>query len=191
MPPAIFNRVSLEWGLSHRMAFLGFHIDDAVAERFAALAANEGGKSNLLRRLVEQAVGSDAAIKPPAPLSQSSCKITIRLREGELRLLESVAAQRRMTRTQWVASAVRTRLGFPVQQTHEEAQALRAVVRELNRIGGNINQIAHASNLNRLIGLQGRLDAEALRAASDGVQAALAEVREILRRNASYWEGRL
>jgi hypothetical protein len=173
------------------MAFLGFHIDAVVAERFAALAANEGGKSNLLRRLVEQAVGSDAVDKPSAPYSQASCKIKIRLREGELRLLESVAAHRRMTRTQWIASVVRVRLGFPVQQAHDEAQALRAIVRELNRIGGNINQIAYVANLNRMIGLPGGLDAEAVRAASDGVQAALAEIREILARNASYWEGRL
>ena len=35
------------------MAFLGFHIDDALAEKFAAIAANEGGKSALMRRLVE------------------------------------------------------------------------------------------------------------------------------------------
>jgi hypothetical protein len=172
------------------MAFLGFQIDDAVAERFAAIAANEGGKSNLLRRLVEQAVGSGESARRHAPVSRASCKITIRLRETELRLLESVAAQRRMTRTQWTASVVRARLGFSVQQTHDELQALRGVVRELNRMGGNINQIAHAANLNRLIGLPPNIEADAIREASAQIEAAVAEVRATLRRNAEYWEGR-
>jgi hypothetical protein len=172
------------------MAFLGFQIDDAVAERFAEIAANEGGKSKLLRRLVEQTVGSGESVRRHAPLSRPSCKITMRLREDELRLLESVAAQRRMTRTQWAASVVRARLGFSVQQTHDELQALRGVARELNRIGGNINQIAYAANLNRLIGLQPDIGADAIREASAQIEAAMAEVRASLRRNAEYWDGR-
>lgn len=85
---------------------------------------------------------------------------------------------------------MRARLGFPVQQTRDERQALRAVARELNRIGGNINQIAHAANLNRLIGQSVRIEAEAIREASGQIEAAIAELRDALRRNADYWQGR-
>jgi uncharacterized protein YukE len=172
------------------MAFLGFHIDDALAEKFAAIAANEGGKSALMRRLVEQAVGSGKSSTQATIARGASRKVTIRLSESELRLLAAIAAQRGMNRTQWIASLVRARLGFPVQQTHDERQALRAVARELNRIGGNINQIAHAANFDRLIGRSVKIEADAIREASARIQDALDELRAALNRNADYWEGR-
>jgi uncharacterized protein YukE len=173
------------------MAFLGFQIDDALAAKFAAMAATEGGKSALMRRLVERAVGdTNAPERPMAATSASSRKVTIRLKESELHLLATFAAQRGMNRTQWIASLVRARLGSSVQQTHDERQALRTVARELNRIGGNINQIAHAANLNRLIGQPVRIEARAIRDASSQIEVALAELRVALRRNADYWQGR-
>ncbi|WP_018409519.1 plasmid mobilization protein [Methylocystis rosea] len=172
------------------MAFLGFHVDDALAKKFAAMAANEGGRSALMRRLVERAVGDGRAPARAMMPTSASRKVTIRLSESELHLLATIAAQRGMNRTQWIASLVRTRLGLPVQQTHDERQALRAVARELNRIGGNINQIAHAANLNRLIGSSVKIEAEAIRGASARIKAALEELRATLKRNADYWEGR-
>ncbi|MGJ0513383.1 hypothetical protein [Methylocystis sp.] len=100
------------------MAFLGCHIDDALAEKFAAMAANEGGKSVLMRRLVEQAIGNGRSPARVAMTAGASRKVTIRLRESELRLLSTIAALRGMNRTQWIASLVRARIGFPLQQTH-------------------------------------------------------------------------
>lgn len=172
------------------MAFLGFHIDDALAEKFTAMAADEGGKSALMRRLVEQAVGNGTSPAREPIGTGASRKVTIRLRESELRLVATIAASRGMNRTQWIASLVRARIGFPVQQTHDERQALRAVARELNRIGGNINQIAHAANLDRLIGRSVKIETEAIREASARIEGALAELRAALKQNADYWEGR-
>jgi len=172
------------------MAFLGFHIDDALAEKFAAIAANEGGKSALMRRLVEQAVGNGKSPTQATISTGASRKVPIRLSESDLHLLAAIAAQRGMNFTQWVASLVRARLGFPVQQTHDERQALRAVARELNRIGGNINQIAHAANLDRLIGRSVEIEADAIREASARIEGALDELRAALKRNANYWESR-
>jgi len=172
------------------MAFLGFHIDDALAEKFTAMATSEGGKSALMRRLVEQAVGNGTTPAQGLIVMGASRKVTIRLSESELQLLAAVAAQRGMNRTQWIASLVRARLGSPVQQTHYERLALRGVARELNRIGGNVNQIAHAANLDRLIGRSVKIEADVIREASACIEAALAELREALRRNADYWQGR-
>ncbi|MGB5086552.1 MAG: plasmid mobilization relaxosome protein MobC [Methylocystis silviterrae] len=172
------------------MAFLGCHIDDALAKKFAAMAANEGGRSALMRRLVERAVGDGRApVRATMPTSASR-KVTIRLSESDLHLLATIAAQRGMNSTQWIASLVRARIGFALQQTHDERQALRAVARELNRIGGNINQIAHAANLDRLIGRSVKIEANAIREASACIESALVELRAALKRNADYWEGR-
>jgi ATP-dependent Clp protease ATP-binding subunit ClpA len=172
------------------MAFLGFQIDEALAEKFAAMAATEGGKSALMRRLVEHAVGNGKSPARETMATGASRKVTIRLSESELHLLATIAARRGMNRTQRVASLVRARLGFPVQQTHDERQALRAVARELNRIGGNVNQIARAANLDRLIGRSVKIEAEAIRDASARIEGALAALRVALKRNADYWEDR-
>jgi hypothetical protein len=172
------------------MAFLGFHVDDALAEKFAVMAADEGGKSALMRRLVEQAVGNGKSPAQGTMTTGAARKVTIRLRESELRLLATIAASRGMNRTQWIALLVRARIGSPVQQTHDERQALRAVARELNHIGGNINQIARAANLDRLIGRSVKIEAEAIREASARIEAALAELRAALKQNADYWDGR-
>lgn len=190
LPPAVFKHLALGKDQNERMAFLGFHIDDALAEKFAAMAADEGGKSALMRRLVEHAVGNGTSPAREPIGTGASRKVTIRLRENELRLVATIAAQRGMNRTQWIASLVRARIGFPVQQTHGERQALRAVARELNRIGGNINQIAQAANLDRLIGSLVKIEAEVIREASARIEGALAELRAALKRNADYWEGR-
>ncbi|MBL7590315.1 plasmid mobilization relaxosome protein MobC, partial [Escherichia coli] len=58
----------------------------------------------------------------------------------------AVAEARGMSRTQWITSLVRARLGVEHPQTGDERLALRAIARELNRIGGNVNQIARAAN---------------------------------------------
>jgi len=62
-------------------------------------------------------------------------KVTVRFRESEMRQLAEVSHLRGMTRTGWIVALVRSRLGSPVQHSPDEHAALRAIVRELNRIG--------------------------------------------------------
>jgi hypothetical protein len=111
-----------------RMALISLRIADDVAARFSALAATEGGKSALLRRLIGDALGTPALRAVPMPIGRPH-KITARFRESEMRQLAEMAAQRGMTRTGWIVALVRARLGSPVQHSPEEHAALRAIVR--------------------------------------------------------------
>src|SRR5260370_18227680 len=122
------------------MALISLRIPDEVAARLSAVAASEGGKSALLRRLIADVLNASPARIAPLPVGRPQ-KITVRLRESEMRQLAEISHQRGMTRTGWIVALVRSRLGSPVQHSLEEYAALRAIVRELNRIGGNINQI--------------------------------------------------
>ena len=128
------------------MALISLRIPDDVAARLSAVAASEGGKSALLRRLITEVLNASPARFAPLPVGRPQ-KITVRFRESEMRQLAEVSHQRGMTRTGWIVALVRSRLGSPVQHSPEEHAALRAIVRELNRIGGNINQIARASSI--------------------------------------------
>lgn len=107
-----------------------------------------------------------------------------------MRQLADTAGQRGMTRTGWIVALVRSRLGSPVQHSLEELAALRAIVRELNRIGGNINQIARAANTSVLQGRVVEPDLSAIRDARTAIDLALAQLLGALAGNADYWETR-
>ena len=81
-------------------------------------------------------------------------------------------------------------MASPVQHSPEEHTALRAIVRELNRIGGNINQIARAANTSVLQSRAVAPDLSEIRAASAVIDRALAQLRSALDGNADYWEAR-
>jgi hypothetical protein len=114
----------------------------------------------------------------------------VRFRESEMRQLAEVSHQRGMTRTGWIVALVRSRLGSPVQHSPSEHDALRAIVRELNRIGGNINQIARAANTSVLQGRAVEPNLSAIRETKLVIEKELAQLRNALHGNADYWDGR-
>ena len=171
------------------MALISLRIPDEVAARLSAVAASEGGKSALLRRLIADVLNASPARTALLPVGRPQ-KITVRFRESEMRQLADTAGQRGMTRTGWIVALVRSRLGSPVQHSLEELAALRAIVRELNRIGGNINQIARAANTSALQGRVVEPDLSAIRDARTAIDLALAQLRGALAGNADYWETR-
>jgi hypothetical protein len=171
------------------MALISLRIPDEVAARLSAVAASEGGKSALLRRLIADALKASPARIAPLPVGRPQ-KITVRFRDSEMRQLAEVSHQRGMTRTGWIVALVRSRLGSPVQHSPEERAALRAIVRELNRIGGNINQIARAANTSVLQRRAVEPDLSAIQEAKLVIETELAQLRNALNGNADYWDGR-
>jgi hypothetical protein len=171
------------------MALISLRVPDEVAADFSALAATQGGKSALLRRLIGDALNATSARVPSLAVGRPE-KVTVRFRESEMRQLAEVSHQRGMTRTGWIVAMVRSRLGSPVQHSPEEHAALRAIVRELNRIGGNINQIARAANTSVLQGRAVEPNLSAIDEARVVIESALAQLRGALDGNADYWETR-
>jgi Bacterial mobilisation protein (MobC) len=171
------------------MALISLRISDEVAARLSAVAASEGGKSALLRRLIADVLSASPARIAPLPVGRPQ-KITVRFRESEMRQLAEISNQRGMTRTGWIVALVRSRLGSPVQHSPGEHASLRAIVRELNRIGGNINQIAQAANTSVLQGRAVEPDLSVIREAKTVIELALAQLRGALDGNADYWETR-
>ena len=171
------------------MALISLRVSDQVAAEFSVLAATQGGKSALLRRLIADALAAPAPRILALPVGRPE-KVTVRLRESEMRQLAEVSHQRGMTRTGWIVSLVRSRLGSPVQHSPNEHDALRAIVRELNRIGGNINQIARAANSSVLQGRAVEIDLSAIEEAKSVIETELARLRNALHGNADYWDGR-
>jgi hypothetical protein len=168
------------------MALISLRIPDEVAARFAALAVTEGGKSALMRRLIADALDVRSPCAAPLQIGRPE-KVTLRLRESEMRQLAEIAQRRGMTRTGWIVALVRAQLGSPVQTCPDEREALRAIVRELNRIGANINQIARAANAGVQQGRAIETGLSEIREVKGVIESALTELRRIFRDNADYW----
>ena len=171
------------------MALISLRVSDEVAAEFSVLAATQGCKSALLRRLIADALDAPSRRVFALPVGRPE-KVTVRFRESEMRQLAEVSHQRGMTRTGWIVALVRSRLGSPVQHSPDEHAAFRAIVRELNRIGGNINQIARAANTSVLQGRAVEPDLSAIQEANLVIETALAQLRIALAGNADYWDGR-
>jgi hypothetical protein len=169
------------------MALISLRISDDVAARFAVLAAMEGGKSALLRRLITEALDLPAPSVVPLPIGRPE-KVTVRFRESEMRQIAEIARRRGMTRTGWIVALVRSRLGSSVQPSPDEREALRAIVRELNRVGGNINQIARAANSSVQQGNAIEPASADICEARAVVESVLCQLRRVFDENAGYWE---
>ena len=139
--------------------------------------------------IAPHALGAPALRAVPMPIGRPH-KVTVRFRDSEMRQVVEMACQRGMTRTGWIVALVRARLGSPVQHSPGEHAALRAVVRELNRIGSNINQIARAANTSVLHGKAVDFDFSEIRETRAVIEIALAQLHGALDNNADYWETR-
>lgn len=158
-----------------------------LIRRFDSAAGPRGGRSRLLRRLMDEAAKAALPQATEAARTRFASKLSLRLTSADLAVLEAEAAAMGLTRTQWTVALIRARLHRRPQLSRPEALAFIEVQRELRRIGVNINQIARALNTAVMDGAV--LDAEVtqLAAFSDEIRGHLVGVREAFEGNLAYW----
>lgn len=158
-----------------------------LARRFDAAAATRGGRSHLLRRLVEGAAQASLPEASGSPSTARSSKLGLRLPEADLSLLEREAASVGLPRTQWTVALIRRRLYVRPQLTQPEALALIECRRELRRIGVNINQIARALNTAVMEGAVLDLEVSQLGAFQAEIGLWIEALGEAFEGNLAYW----
>jgi hypothetical protein len=166
---------------------LTVRVPDDLLRRFDAAAAGKGGRSRLLRRLIDGAAQAALPdVETAAPTGERR-KLTLRLAAEDMALLEAEAARRGLSRTQWSVALVRRRLRDRPQLTPPEAVAFIGVQRELRRIGVNVNQIARALNTAVLEGRVLDLEVAQLGAFAEEIRAHVLGLQEAFRGNLDYW----
>ncbi len=158
-----------------------------LTRRFDAAAAGQGGRSRLLRRLMEGAAQAPLPAPEEGPPVVRSGKLTLRLGETDLHLLEVEAATMGLSRTQWSAALIRRRLHDRPQFSRPEALALIEVRRELRRIGVNVNQIARALNTAVMDGAVLDLELAQLGAFQAEISVWIDALGEAFEGNLAYW----
>ena len=158
-----------------------------LIRRFDAAAAGQGGRSRFLRHLMEDAARASLPGPAEAPPAARSGKLTLRLAQADLRLLEVEAAATGLSRTQWSVALIRRRLHDRPQFSRPEALALIEVRRELRRIGVNVNQIARALNTAVMDGAVLDLELSQLGAFQAEIAAWIDALGEAFEGNLAYW----
>lgn len=174
------------------MTYFGVRLSPELARRFDRVATEAGGRSALLRKLIEQAAaGAGEGEAAPASAPRPSRRVEIRLADDELALLDEAAAERGLTRNAWIATLVRHRLRDGAPPALPERQALADAWRQIRRVGLNINQAVHALHAATMKDSRLDLAREAARVASmrDDVAEQTRAIGQALRGDLSYWRG--
>jgi len=166
---------------------LTLRVSPDLIRRFDAAAAGQGGRSRLLRRLMDGAARAALPVPEDAPPTARSGKLTLRLGEADLCLLEREAAATGLSRTQWSVALIRRHLHDRPQFSRPDALALIEVRRELRRIGVNINQIARALNTAVMEGAVLDLELAQLGAFQAEISAWVEALGEAFEGNLAYW----
>jgi hypothetical protein len=169
------------------MAFIGLRVSDQLAARFEAVAATRGGKSKLLRAMIEavtkappgEGEGSGAA-------RGASQKVTLRLKPDDLAALDAAARQAGLRRTEWLVACARRRLKAKPQFNREEAISLLEARRELRRIGVNLRELARRLAEKEAAAAE---DLAAIQTFQADVRRQIEGLRSAIDGNLAYWSG--
>jgi hypothetical protein len=175
------------------MTRIGFDIPEEKAKEFAEAASKRGGKSAVMRQLIELFL---AEFKPAeisggglSKLGRGAAKVAIRLEADEVERLDREAESKGMTRNGWAARYLRSRLRGAPQFTADEAKGLALIAGELRRIGTNVNQIARAMNVAKETGEFTDHEIAEVTDAHREIMEFAAAVRAIRSGRLNYWVG--
>jgi hypothetical protein len=168
------------------MPMFSVRVPDPAAHRFDAAAADHGGRSALLRRLVIEA-GGDTEAQTATPTIRS-IRLMVRLGPEDGLAVQREAAAMGLRPSSWVAALVHRRVrGAPRFALHDEV-ALLAIRGEVHRIGINANQIARALNTAVVEGKVLDLEVAYLDDLRRELRGHLAGLAEAFAGNLAYWD---
>jgi len=112
-------------------------------------------------------------------------KVTTQFTPSEYAAIGVRAAQFGMKPYTWLVRLVRAHLTKTPQFNTDEVAALREATRELSYVGRNLNQVAHALNMN--LNARDKATKELIEQVNEHVEATRARIKELLDQNLNRW----
>ena len=176
--------------LASKMTMLTARIDAATLAAFDSFAEGRGGRSAVLRQLVEQAARENVdAPRVERRESAATNRVSLRFTEVENAVLEHRASQRGTDRSGWIKALVRRHIGLKSRVDDGLLAELAPIRMQLLRIGRNLNQAMKAANASMLEGGDKQIEGELQRIADMRMEVSeqVAAVGEAMRGDTSYW----
>ncbi len=169
------------------MPTFSVRIPDDLADGFDRAAAVSGGRSALLRQLIQSASVRGPARSPPPLGRRDAMRLMVRLGALEAAHVDAAARSMGLRPAGWLAALVRAHLlGRPAFPRGQEL-AIRDIRIELRRIGVNVNQIARAMNTAVLEGRVLELELAALEDLRLELRGHMGGLREAFEGNLAGW----
>jgi hypothetical protein len=165
-------------------------IDTATLAAFDAFAEGRGGRSVVLRQLVERAAYENTdAQRVERRESTATKRVSLRFTDVENTVLEHRASQRSTDRSGWIKALVRRHLALKSRVDDGLLAELAPIRMQLLRIGRNLNQAMKAANMAMLPDGDGQIGGELRRIADMRMEVSeqVAAVGDAMRGDASYW----
>jgi hypothetical protein len=172
------------------MTMLTARIDAATLAAFDAFAEGRGGRSAVLRQLVEQAARENVDMpRVERREGKASNRVSLRFTDVENAVLEHRASQRSTDRSGWIKALVRRHLGLKLRVDDGLIAELAPIRMQLLRIGRNLNQAMKAANASMLPDGDKQIGGELRRIADMRMEVSeqVAAVGEAMRGDTSYW----
>jgi type IV pilus biogenesis protein CpaD/CtpE len=169
---------------------LSARIDADTLAAFDGYAEARGGRSALLRQLIEQAAAAHAdALHIQRPDGAASNRISLRFTDTENLVIAHRAAQRSTDRARWIKALVRRHIGLKGRVDDGLLAELAPIRMQLLRIGRNLNQAMKAANTAMLETGDKHIEPELRRIADMRMEVSeqVAAIGEAMRGDASYW----
>ena len=173
-----------------RMIVMTARVDGDALAAFDAFAVARGGRSAVVRQLIDRALretGEAARIDPPE--GRSGTRISLRFTDVETAVIDYRAAQRATDRAGWVKALVRRHLALKSRVDDGLLAELAPIRMQLLRIGRNLNQAMKAANTAMLPDGDKEIEVHLHRIADMRLEISeqVAAVGDAMRGDTSYW----
>ena len=166
-------------------------VDRDLLAAFDAVAEGRGGRSALLRTVLQQAVRhTSAAPRIARRADGAGNRVAITLTDAELALLDRRAVSRGVDRAGWIKALVRRHLALKGSVDDGLRDALAPIRMQLQRIGRNLNQAMKAGNASLMAdsGLQIERELRRIADMRAEIEEQIEALGGALRADATYWE---
>lgn len=166
-------------------------VDRDQLAAFDALAEGRGGRSALLRSMLDQAMrGVVDAPRLKPRREPAGNRVSFRLTDAEVAVLDDRAAQRGTDRAGWLRNLARRHIGLKGRSDDGLRDAVAPVRMQLQRIGRNLNQAVKAGNAAMMADSGLQIEPELRRIADmrEDINEQLTLLGEALRGDLSYWQ---
>lgn len=166
-------------------------IDAELLAAFDALAEGRGGRSALLRTVLQGAlkhVGDAPRVAPRIESAEN--RVTLRFTAGETAAIDARASQRGIDRAGWLKALARRHLALKANVDDGMRGALAPIQMQLQRIGRNLNQAMRAGNASLMADSGLQIDRELRRIADmrEEVTEQIEALNHALQGETAYWQ---
>ena len=171
-------------------AMLSVRVDADALTAFDSFAVSPGGRSALLRQMIERTL-QKSADRPYIDRSEGTAgnRVSLRFTDVEIAVIAYRASQRSTDRSGWINALVRRHIGLKSRVDGGLLAELALIRMQMLRIGRNLNRAMKAANAAMLETGDKQIEHELRRIADMRMEIAeqVTAVGDAMRGDARYW----